>query len=244
LGGAIDVSAKNISLEDKSHPSLAKGRYVAVFVRDHGIGIPKDILPRIFDPFFTTKAKGHGLGLATCYSIVRRHEGAIGVESEQGKGATFIIYLPASTEPVSASIKKPEVHHRGSGTIIVLDDEESVREAISAMLELQGYTVIMKGDGKEVLDLFSKVNRADHPIAGIFLDLTVPGGMGGKELVPKIREIDPSIPVFVVSGYADDPVMATPRAYGFTDSICKPFRIRELACLLEKHLPSRGTPQA
>jgi CheY-like chemotaxis protein len=239
MGGTIEVSARNVLFDEKKHPPLANGRYVAVYIKDHGIGIPQEILPRIFDPFFTTKEKGHGLGLATCYSIVSRHGGAIDVESEQGKGATFIVYLPASAEAASTSIKEAVIHHKGCGTIIVLDDEEFIRNTIAAILELHGYTVVLKKDGKDVVDFFTKERRDNHPIAGIFLDLTIPGGMGGKRTVLKIREEDPDIPVFVVSGYAADPVMAKPRAYGFTDSLCKPFRISELAELLEKYLKTQ-----
>ena len=128
-GGAIEITARNISFGEKEHPPLAKGDYVKVSIKDHGIGIPKEIMPRIFDPFYTTKTKGHGLGLATCYSIVNRHGGCIDVESEPGKGSTFHVYLPASLETVAANAATVS-KHKGSGTIIVMDDEEIIRDTL------------------------------------------------------------------------------------------------------------------
>jgi CheY-like chemotaxis protein len=230
-GGAIQVTAANISFGENEHPPLAKGDYVKVSIKDFGIGIPTDIMPRIFDPFYTTKTKGHGLGLATCYSIINRHGGCIEVESELGKGSTFHVYLPASSEAIAADADTAG-KHKGSGTIIVMDDEEVVRAAFRKMLESLGYTVVCKSDGREALDVYMSETKAKRTFAAIIFDLTVPGGMGGLEAVKEVRKLDKALPVFVTSGYADDPVMKNPADYGFTASISKPFTIEELSEML------------
>jgi CheY-like chemotaxis protein len=193
--------------------------------------MPKDVMPRIFDPFYTTKTKGHGLGLATCYSIVSRHGGCIDVESEPGKGSTFHVYLPASTEAVVVDAAKI-VERKGSGIVVVVDDEEVVRSTVRKMVETLGYTVVCKRDGKEAIDFYIHEAQAGHRFAGMILDLTIRGGMGGVETVAEIRKLDKQLPVFVASGYADDPVMRSPVEYGFTGSIGKPFTIAELSEML------------
>jgi signal transduction histidine kinase/CheY-like chemotaxis protein len=235
-GGAIDVSAENVFFNEKEHVGLSAGNYVRISIKDYGIGIPKDILPHIFDPFYTTKPTGHGLGLATCHSIITRHGGCIEVESEPGKGSTFHVFLPALAGSVSVSQEICPPQHAGTGTILVMDDEESILEPLAFMLETFGYTVVMKKDGRDAIDFFIAETKADHTIAAVILDLTVPGGLGGKEAVVELRKVNSKTPVFVSSGYATDPVMASPQEYGFTASICKPFTTSDLAKMLNSHL--------
>ena len=236
VGGTIELSARNITLAEKEHPLLAIGNYVRIAVKDSGIGIQKELVSKIFDPFFTTKAKGHGLGLATCYSIINRHGGCIDVESEPGKGSTFKVYLPASTEAASATSMNTVKTHEGSGTFLVMDDEEVMRETVGDMLMALGYSVISKENGKEAIDFFASETKANRKIAGMIFDLTVPGGMGGKAAIEEIRKVNKDIPAFVASGYADDPVMKKPTEHGFTASICKPFRKVELSEMLNKYM--------
>ena len=234
-GGDMEITAKNISLANKEHPPLSEGDYVKVSIKDSGIGISKDIMPRIFDPFYTTKTKGHGLGLATCYSIINRHGGCIDVESETGKGSTFHLYLPASRE--SAVLEAAAAaRHKGCGTIVVMDDEEIIRDTVRQMLEAMGYTVVCMNDGKEALDFYVSETRAGRQCSAMIFDLTVPGGMGGIQAVKEVRKLNKEIPVFVISGYADDPVLKNPVNYGFTASISKPFTITELSDMLNKHV--------
>ncbi|HMA65675.1 MAG TPA: PAS domain S-box protein [Chitinispirillaceae bacterium] len=237
-GGSVLITAKNVTIAENEHPILSKGNYVKVSATDTGIGISKKILSRIFDPFFTTKPKGHGLGLATCYSIVNRHCGAIDVESVLDEGTTFHVYLPASEATRSEDLVKTEIKHRGCGKIVIMDDEEVMQETIMDMLEKLGYTVECKNDGTPTLEYFISEYDAKRPITAFILDLTIPGGMGGKDVVREIRKLDTKVPVFVASGYADDPIMKKPAEYGFTASIVKPFRIADLANLLEIHLGS------
>jgi len=236
VGGRIELTARNITLAEKEHPSLSKGNFVKISVKDTGVGIPKELIAKIFDPFFTTKAKGHGLGLATCYSIINRHGGCIDVESEPGKGSTFQVYLPASMESASSVNQKKAKTHKGSGTFLIMDDEEVMRDTIGAMLEALGYSVVSKENGKDAIVFFATESKANRKITGIIFDLTVPGGMGGKAAIEEIRKLNKDIPAFVASGYADDPVMKNPLEYGFMASICKPFRKSELSEMLNKYM--------
>jgi CheY-like chemotaxis protein len=236
MGGTITISARNISLAEKEHPLLAEGDYVRISVKDSGIGIPKELLKKIFDPFFTTKTKGHGLGLATCYSIINRHNGCIDVYSEPGRGSVFHVYLPAAKESVLDATTKTREQHKGSGTFLVMDDEEVLRETISDMLSALGYTVVCKENGKDAVDYVVAELKADRAISAMIFDLTVPGGMGGKAAIEEIRKVNNEIPAFVASGYADDPIMKNPAEYGFTASICKPFRRAELMEMLNTYL--------
>lgn len=235
-GGTVEITAENIQMSAESHATLPGGDYVKIAFKDHGIGIPREILPKIFDPFFTTKTRGQGLGLATSYSIVNRHDGCIEVESEPGKGSTFTIYLPASLGTASSPISSTMSIHHGTGLVLVMDDEEVVRDTVGSMLKAMGYEVHYAAYSEEALALFKRKCMENSRFTALILDLTIPGGPGGKETIHEIREIDTDVPAFVASGYTNDPIMANPGAYGFNDSIKKPFRKGELSELLNKHL--------
>jgi PAS domain S-box-containing protein len=236
MGGSIEIAARNITACENEYTSMSKGDYVRISISDHGIGIPANLLPRIFDPFFTTKTKGHGLGLSTCYSIVSRHGGAITVESEPGKGSTFRIFLPAATGAEVKSFILPQPEIKGRGTIIVMDDDESIRDMLGRMLTSLGFHVKNTSNGKDALELLHQELKIKGSMTAMILDLTIPGGMGGLETIREIRKYYRGIPVFVASGYAEDPVMQSPSDYGFTGSICKPFMKKELVELLSKHI--------
>ncbi len=237
-GGNITVSAENIPVGKPIHPSLEPGNFVCISIRDQGEGISQAILPRIFDPFFTTKAKGHGLGLATCFSIVSRHGGHIDVESEVGKGTVFHIYLP-STEKIIAQVAIPATtDFEGKGFFILMDDDANIRESIGSMLSDIGYEVLVTENGQEAIEALQSLMSQGKEVAAMLFDLTVPGQMGGREAVVRVKAIQPSIPVFVASGYAEDPVMARPKDFGFEGSICKPFLKSELIQMLRLQLYS------
>jgi PAS domain S-box-containing protein len=236
MGGTIEIAASNISIRPNEYPALKEGNYVAIAIKDQGTGMSEEMLSRIFDPFFTTKTKGHGLGLAISHSIINRHGGAIDVKSELGQGTTFTVYLPACDEALVASSESPSFGHVGTGRILVLDDEAPLRELISLMLQSFGYSVVDKENGKDALSAFLKAKSDNNPFKAVILDLTIPGGMGGKEVAEEIRKIDKKVPLFVASGYAADPIMAQPGDYGFTASISKPFKMAELMEMLEKHM--------
>jgi PAS domain S-box-containing protein len=235
-GGKITVSAKNVLIGIDTMLSLTPGRYIAISIRDNGIGISRGIINKIFDPFFTTKEKGCGLGLATSYSIVKRHGGVILVDSEPGQGTCFTIYLPAAAAAVEKTARNTAVPRRMDGKILVMDDELSIRNAVRVMLKIKGFTVITAADGEETVKLFKEHMSSEKPVTAILLDLTIPGKKGGRDTVRELKAINQDVPVFVYSGYAEDPIIANPRKYGFADSITKPFVFEELAAMFHRNM--------
>lgn len=235
-GGRILISAGNMHLKNGEVPSIKAGRYVRASIADSGIGIPADLLGRIFDPFFSTKQMGNGLGLSICYSIMRKHDGLILAESEQGTGTTFHLYFPASGSIMETNDVCSRHQHRGSGNILIMDDETVIRDVMGQMLQTMGYSVVMASNGREALRLFAESREKGEPFQAAFFDLTIPGGMGGKETIRELRTSFPDLPVFVSSGYAEDPAMERPEEFGFSGSIHKPYLITDLADLLNRHL--------
>jgi len=233
-GGIIEIHCENIVIEANGHLPLKKGDYVKILIKDNGIGISKDHLSKIFDPYFTTKHKGSGLGLATVYSIIKRHEGHIRIESEVGIGTIFHIYLPASEKRQKILQKETSKVARGAGKILLMDDEEMILEIMDKILRELGYEVEFARDGNEAIDLYKKARVSGHPFASVIMDLTIPGGMGGREAIQKLREIDPNVKAIVSSGYSTDPVMSNFRKYGFCGVLTKPFKIKELGEILKE----------
>ncbi len=239
-GGIIDVEARNVSGEDAPGGALPKGEYVKIVIADRGIGIPEEHLPKIFNPFFTTKAKGTGLGLATSYSIIKRHDGRISVDSRLGGGTTVSIYLPASRKPMSSIPGGDSRAIAGKGRVLVMDDEEMVREVAVAILDAIGYEGCAVKDGAEAVASYVEAMKAGIPFHIVILDLTIPGGMGGKEAVRKLLDIDPGAKVIVSSGYSQDPILSRYRDYGFSGVIAKPYQVGELGKAIRLLLPWEG----
>ena len=234
-GGVINVSAENIIIDTKKALPLKKGKYIELSIEDHGIGIANEHLQKIFDPYYTTKQKGSGLGLAITYSIIKSHNGQITVESEVGTGTIFYIYLPASLEKAPKSEWQSEVKLVfGKGRVLVMDDEEVVRDVAGKMLEYLGYEVEFAKDGREAINLYREAKRSRIPFDVVILDLTVPGGMGGEESIKKLIEIDPEIKAIVSSGYSNDLIMANFKEYGFAGVVSKPYKIQELSVVFNK----------
>jgi len=236
-GGVVDVMLQNVELDGIDIPggtALLPGRYVRVTVQDGGPGIGSEDLSHIFEPYFTTKEKGSGLGLAISYSIVKAHGGSIAVESEAGRGARFSVYLPASTRTMAAQAqeRKESAEHR-TGRVLLMDDDAEVADVARDMLESLGYTVEVASSGTDAIDQFRQA-EGQKPFDLVILDLTVPGGMGGRDTVPHIRQIRQDVPVVVTSGYADDSVLAHYGEYGFDGVLPKPFGISDLRRALEQ----------
>lgn len=230
-GGVIRVKCGNIYCDGDKRHSLKPGRYVLITVADHGKGISKTDMQRIFDPYFTTKQEGSGLGLASSYSIAKRHGGHLAVESQVGKGSTFFVYLPTTGKKVAMKEEAFEETAivRGKGKILVMDDEQMVRDMAGKVLAYIGYDADFAQNGQEAINLYSEAMQTDRPYDAVIMDLTIPGGMGGKEAVREILKINGSAKVIVSSGYAQDPIMADYKSHGFGAVLTKPYSIENLS---------------
>lgn len=235
-GGLLRIQACNIFAGTSDRLNLHPGRYVKIIVQDEGCGISKAQIDRIFEPYFTTKKTGSGLGLATTYSIIRSHEGLIDVESDVGKGAIFLIYLPAFSGDAEsvAAIKETIASDEGKGRVLLMDDEEFIRMAAGDMLERLGYEVDLAVDGNEAIEMYIKAKESGRSFDAVIMDLTIPGGMGGKETITKLIEIDPDVRAIVSSGYSSDSVMANYKNYGFAGVLAKPYRRKDLMDVLRE----------
>lgn len=230
-GGTITLSAGNIIRED--------GRFVEIKVRDEGVGIAPQHLDKLFDPYFTTKENGSGLGLATTHSIVRKHQGTIAVESRLHHGTTFTIQLPATSATATPENQPDRPNMTGTDTrarVLLLDDEEMVREVAGAMLTQLGCDVTLTAEGQEAVDRYAAAQAKGQPFDVVIVDLTIPGGMGGQAASQAIHNLNPDAKIIVSSGYATDPVMAEYKQHGFSGIAVKPYRFTELKTVLQQML--------
>ncbi|MBZ0110174.1 MAG: PAS domain S-box protein [Candidatus Scalindua rubra] len=248
-GGTVRVCAENINVTEKDHLPLKKEKYLKITVNDNGTGITQEHLQKIFDPFFTTKQKGSGLGLAITYSIIKKHGGNITVESEIGVGTTFSIYLPASQNEIpkefalkemdgfdikSIEEQAEEKNIASKGKVLLMDDDYAIRTVLCKQLGNLKYDVEAVEEGSEVIRLYKNASEAGKPFDAVIMDLTISGGMGGKDAVKRLLKIAPDAKVIVVSGYANDPIMANYKEYGFKSVLAKPHEIYELDEALQR----------
>ena len=230
-GGIIEVRAENVVFDADSLP-IRSGKYVMICVRDHGLGIEADVLPRIFDPYFTTKQRGSGLGLATVHAVIAKHDGHIVVHSVLGAGTSFCLYIPAcEAVQFAESAISPQLQ-TGSGRILVMDDEEALRLLLAQILRKLGYEVECARGGAEAIELYQKAKDSGRSFDIVLLDLTIPGGMGGKEVAARLREVDNSVLLIVSSGYSDTPIMSEFQSYGFDGVLPKPWTPAQLSEVL------------
>ncbi|MBI2399682.1 MAG: response regulator [Deltaproteobacteria bacterium] len=235
-GGIITVSTAVVEGQDRGR----QGRFLRIQVSDTGKGIKEEHLGKVFDPYFTTKKEGSGLGLATVYSIIRNHDGFVELESHRGKGTTFSIYLPVTGKPLPEKGGRVEEElERGHGRILVMDDEHMVREAAGTILEELGYEVEFAENGHEAIARYGDEMRAGRPFDAVIMDLTIPAGMGGKEAVRRVLEIDADARVIVSSGYSNDDIMSNFKSFGFSAVIAKPYRITDLSRTVKSVMDGR-----
>ena len=240
LGGSVTVAAENVAEPVALPPGMPSGRYVKISVRDQGCGIPQDILPRIFDPFFTTKEQGSGLGLATAFSIIKKHGGHITAESEQEKGAAFFVYLPAVCARTMASPDGARIERTAKASyILFVDDEDAIRAFVKSALEAAGHTVTLAIEGKLAIEKYQTALTTSHPFDLVILDLTIPGGMGGKDTLERLLKIDPSVRAIASSGYSNDPIIAEPQKFGFKAKLSKPYLSHQLIEAVEDLVADR-----
>jgi len=240
-GGTVSIGAHNVGSR------MTGEGFVAFSVSDNGAGISEQHLEKIFDPYFTTKDQGSGLGLASCYSIVKKHGGTLRAESTLGQGSSFHFTLPASQNPKEPTHPCRDLKNSlspGSSRVLVMDDEEIVRTLSRAILEQLGYQAVCVENGTQAAEHYRKAKEEGAPFSAVILDLTVPGGVGGKEAVQMLLKIDPQVKAIVCSGYSTDPVMANHRAYGFSGVLSKPYRPHDLSKVLQELLADSGDREA
>ncbi len=235
-GGIIRVALRNVELADNQQPPLPAGRYLELSFADTGGGISPDHLARIFEPYFTTKEHGSGLGLATVYSIIRKHQGHVLVESEVGKGTVFRLWLPAARAEAPAPAAGRAATEPMTGRMLFMDDEEPIRLMVQDLLGRLGLTVVTVPDGAALLREFVDARAAGRPYDAVMMDLTVPGAMGGREAMQELLKLDPAVRAIVSSGYSGDPVLANFRAHGFCAIVPKPYRLADLAAAVRSAL--------
>ncbi|MBN2536354.1 MAG: response regulator [Spirochaetales bacterium] len=241
-GGALSIRTRNRIIEEESGVFLPPGKYIEISFIDQGEGMSDEILPRIFNPYFTTKESGSGLGLATAYSIVKKHGGTIEVTSKIGEGSTFSVCLPAdeSIEEVEVEIKRNRDIKKGKGTILLMDDDRDVRDTLKRILEHMGYDVKDAENGNQVISLYTSALKSGRRFDLVILDLTIQGGENGGQVFQNLREYDPLIKAVIISGYGANENFSNLHQMGLKGFIKKPFDVVELSELLEKIIASSG----
>lgn len=228
-GGTVHIDFQNVVIENSEAGELRAGNYIRVIFRDEGIGIPPEYLGKIFDPYYTTKRTGSGLGLATVFSILKRHEGGISVKSTVGEGAVFTMHIPAIKDTVNSEREEAGGMKKGKGRILVMDDDELIRNVAVEILTALGYEVGCAADGKETVDMYIREADQGKPFDLVIMDLTIPGGLGGKETAARLLKIAPEAKLIVSSGYSVDPIMSDYRKFGFCGVINKPYNAGRLS---------------
>lgn len=245
-GGTVSIKAENVVLGPQNELGLEEGSYVRISFADQGHGIAEGIRGRIFDPYFTTRSGRSGMGLASAHSIIARHSGHIGVDSTPGSGATFICHLPSMGAPLSEGTKSREQapckERPAGGAILIMDDESSVRQVAEKMFSCLGFRATSCSNGVDAIALYCKAKKGGKPFAAVIMDLTIVGGMGGKEAAQHILSFDPEARLVVSSGYSDDLVLAEPAKYGFCAVLPKPYRVANVAEVMSQVLTQTVPP--
>lgn len=235
-GGIISITLQNRHFSQRKD-DIPSGRYVAISIKDEGFGIPRKNLSRVLEPYYTTKPDGSGLGLAVAYSIVKNHDGYLQISSEPGEGTTAVVYLPALQRKHEVKLPTQTGRLHLGKRVLVMDDEALIRSVLTKMLRRLGCRSSAAENGNEAVYLYQRAFDSGHPFDLVILDLTVPGGMGGKDALARIKEMDPGAKVLVSSGYSNDPVMSDFQQFGFEDVITKPYSLADLSAVLDRVFP-------
>ena len=241
-GGTLSIAAEPATVKPFGQIPLEPGEYVRIRITDTGCGISEEDQKRIFDPYFTTKAGGTGLGLASVHSIISRHGGHISVRSRPGAGTTFEILLPTTDQPVVSEASPAQASARAAAghSVLVMDDEAIITEMVAEMLKHRGYRVATAADGEAAVAIYHEALAGGSAFSAVIMDLTIPGGMGGREAAERILALDPRACLVVSSGYSNDPVMAEPGRYGFRATLMKPYTIGGVVAVLGEILQPRA----
>jgi signal transduction histidine kinase/ActR/RegA family two-component response regulator len=234
--GQIWITAGNETLAEGQISKLAAGSYVAIQVRDNGSGIKPEHLEKIFDPFFTTKKTGTGLGLATVHSIVLRHGGQMGVDTEVGVGTTFTVFLPPADKPEEIKARRSPTLNVGTGRILFMDDDDDICSLTGGMLESLGYKYDLAHNGEEAIQLYKRYLNIGRPYDAIITDLTIIGGMGGEQTFRVLRDLHPEVNAIMASGYDNDEMANQFIEMGFCGYLSKPYRVGDLGKILKRVL--------
>ena len=235
-GGILQVSATKVKSSEEKQYILKNGDYIKITFRDNGPGIPIELKDRIFDPFFTTKQNGTGLGLSIAYSIIKKHGGYIFVENHPEGGAIFYLFLPFkensrplerniynnNTNSVSGNIVKNKMR------ILLMDDEEIVCDVVKEMINFLGHECYVVRNGEEAIEAYKRGMENNEKFDILIMDLTIPGGMGGKEAIKRLKEIDPYVKAIVSSGHDIEGAATSYKEHGFVASLSKPFKLQEI----------------
>jgi PAS domain S-box-containing protein len=229
----LQIRAGNIALADNQVPGLAAGDYVECEVRDNGSGIKPEHIEKIFDPFFTTKKHGTGLGLATVLSVVRKHGGQLGLDTQVGVGTAFTVYLPKAEKPLEVQARRPASLRFGTGRVLFMDDDPRITALTATMLESLDYKYDLAKNGEEAIALYKRYQNIGRPYDAVIMDLTVVGGMGGEECFEELRKLDPEVRAIVASGYDNEDMARQFLDKGFLGYLAKPYRVTDLGKVLK-----------
>ena len=235
-GGDLSIEIENCTLTGTELLPLRPGDYIRIAIIDTGSGIDPRHLSKIFDPYFTTKDGGSGLGLASSFSIIKKHEGHIEAESAPGRGSCFNIYLPSTQDSLRKDRRDGDSITPATGSVLLLDDDENVGATVKKMLEHLGMNVDLTSNGFDTIELYKSRYAAGAAFDLVILDLTIPGGIGGKEVLEELMKINPWVSAIVSSGYSTDSVMSNYERYGFKGVISKPYRLEELSRVINRIL--------
>jgi nitrogen-specific signal transduction histidine kinase/CheY-like chemotaxis protein len=233
-GGVLRIHLRSVSVKAGDGLALPAGRYVLLDVSDTGEGIAPEHLAKVFDPYFTTKSSGTGLGLASVHSIIARHGGVVKVASVLGKGACFSLYLPEGDHPPAPAPTTVRVGEGKKHAILLLDDESLIRQVMTSMLERLGHTVVAAQSSDETFQAFAAAEARGMPFDAAFIDLTLPGDLGGAEVVARLRERGGATKFIVMSGYSVDPIIARAGELGLFATLQKPFSLDLLREILDR----------